>query len=41
VDGIPHVVFLAKHDIPKGVELLYDYGEKRKAVLIANPWLAQ
>jgi hypothetical protein len=40
VDGLPHIVFLAKQNIPIGAELLYDYGEKRSSVLIANPWLA-
>ena len=39
VDRQPHVVFLASKDISSGQEVQYDYGERRKDVLAANPWL--
>ena len=35
----PVIVFVALKDIPVGQEIQYDYGEKRKAVLLENPWL--
>ena len=35
----PAIVFVALKDIPVGQEIQYDYGEKRKAVLLENPWL--
>lgn len=38
--GKPHLVLLAKDDISEGVELLYDYGDRRKEALIHHPWLA-
>ena len=39
VDDKPRVVFIASRTIKEGEELLYDYGEQRKAVIEANPWL--
>jgi len=39
VNGKPHIVFVAKRDISPGDELLYDYGERRRAALQANEWL--
>ena len=33
VAGTPRVVFLASKEIPIGSELLYDYGERRKAIV--------
>jgi len=38
-NGTPRVFFVAKEDIPKGAELLIDYGETNPRVLEANPWL--
>lgn len=38
--GKPHLVLLAKDDISEGVELTYDYGDRRKEALIHHPWLA-
>lgn len=39
-NGKPHLVLLAKDDISEGVELTYDYGDRRKEALIHHPWLA-
>ena len=39
VESKPRVVFIALHDIPVGTEIMYDYGERRKDVMRANPWL--
>ena len=38
-DRQPCVVFLASKEIFIGQEIQYDYGERRKDVLAANPWL--
>ena len=38
-DRQPRVVFLASKEIFIGQEIQYDYGERRKDVLAANPWL--
>ena len=35
----PHLIFLALDDIEEGTELLYDYGEKERDVIEANPWI--
>lgn len=35
----PRLVFLAKRDISVGEELVYDYGERKRSVVEANPWL--
>jgi len=40
VDGLPHLVLLAKRDIKEGEELLYDYGDRSKEALEHHPWLA-
>ena len=39
VDSQPRVVFVATKEIQIGLEILYDYGERRKAILECNPWL--
>jgi len=39
VNGTPRIVFLASRDIASGEELLYDYGDRRKAALEFNDWL--
>lgn len=39
IDGAPAIVFLALGDIEAGVELRYDYGERRKEIIEKNPWL--
>ena len=39
VDRVPVIVFIALVEIKVGQEILYDYGERRKAVLEQNPWL--
>merc|ERR1719187_1428218 len=36
----PRLILVAKQDIPKGTELLYDYGDRDKESLKAHPWLA-
>ena len=36
----PRLILVAKTDIVAGTELLYDYGDRRKESLKANPWLA-
>lgn len=38
--GNPYLVLVAARDIVCGEELEYDYGERNKAVIAANPWLA-
>ena len=42
-DGIgeqrPHLVIMAKRDIDKDEELLYDYGDRDRAALQVHPWL--
>ena len=40
VDGQPRLVFFALKDIAEGQELQYDYKDKSKKSLAANPWLA-
>lgn len=36
----PHLVLLAKEDIPEGTEVTYDYGDRSKEALQHHPWLA-
>lgn len=36
----PHLVLIAKEDLPAGVELTYDYGDRSKEALQHHPWLA-
>lgn len=40
-DGTPHIMFKTKTNIAAGQELLFDYGDKRKSVVQANPWLKE
>ena len=40
VRGEPQIIFQALKDIAVGQELLYNYKEKRAAVLKDNPWLS-
>ncbi|CAG9820597.1 unnamed protein product [Phaedon cochleariae] len=40
IDNIPRLVLVAKDDIRKGEEVLYDYGDRSKESLIHHPWLA-
>ncbi|XP_011297550.1 N-lysine methyltransferase SETD8-A [Fopius arisanus] len=40
VDAIPHLVLTAKEDIPKGVEVTYDYGDRSRESIRNHPWLA-
>lgn len=40
VDSVPRLILVAKRDIPRGEELLYDYGDRSKRSLTLHPWLA-
>ncbi|KAJ8978775.1 hypothetical protein NQ317_015499 [Molorchus minor] len=40
VDKVPRLALMAKTDISKGAELLYDYGDRSKEALEHHPWLA-
>ena len=40
VDGVPRLYLVANQEIPVGTELVFDYGDRSKASLVANPWLA-
>lgn len=40
VDNRPHLVLIAKDDLPPGVEVTYDYGDRSKESLTHHPWLA-
>ncbi|XP_076253867.1 histone-lysine N-methyltransferase Set8-like [Rhynchophorus ferrugineus] len=40
IDKKPRLILIAKEDIRKGVELLYDYGDRSKESLKHHPWLA-
>ena len=35
----PHLFFTALRDIARGEEIVWDYGETRKSILKAHPWL--
>ncbi|XP_068422957.1 lysine methyltransferase 5Ab isoform X2 [Clinocottus analis] len=39
IDGTPHLIFVASRDIKAEEELLYDYGDRSKASVLAHPWL--
>ena len=39
VDERPVLLLVAKADIPSDAELSYDYGDRRKTILEAHPWL--
>lgn len=41
IDGTPSVVFVANFDLEPGVELRWDYGERRPEVIKDNPWLKE
>ena len=36
----PYLILIAARDISIGEELVYDYGDRNKETLDANPWLA-
>jgi histone-lysine N-methyltransferase SETD8 len=36
----PHLVLIAKEDIPPGEEVMYDYGDRSKESIRYHPWLA-
>ncbi|VEN41249.1 unnamed protein product [Callosobruchus maculatus] len=40
VENVPRLALIAKSDIQKGEELLYDYGDRSKESLRNHPWLA-
>lgn len=39
LNGIQHLILVAKRDIEVGEELLYDYGDRTPATVENNPWL--
>lgn len=39
LDGIPRVAFIANETINIGDDLYYDYGERDREIIKANPWL--
>ena len=39
--NIPRIIFKAKVNVEPGVELLFDYGDTRRDVVDANPWLLE
>ncbi|XP_061784080.1 lysine methyltransferase 5Ab isoform X1 [Nerophis lumbriciformis] len=39
IDGVPHLILVASRDIQANEELLYDYGDRSKASILAHPWL--
>ncbi|KAF7669627.1 hypothetical protein LDENG_00166650 [Lucifuga dentata] len=39
IDGTPHLILVASRDIEAEEELLYDYGDRSKASILAHPWL--
>lgn len=39
VNGVPRVFFRAKYNIQPNTELVWDYGDRRRAVMECNPWL--
>lgn len=40
VDNRPHLILIAKDNIPINTELTYDYGDRSKESLLHHPWLA-
>lgn len=40
-DGKPRVLLVASKAIQPGDELLWDYGDRHRAAVDANPWLKQ
>ncbi|KAF3850786.1 hypothetical protein F7725_012558 [Dissostichus mawsoni] len=39
IDGSPHLILVASREIKEEEELLYDYGDRSKASVLAHPWL--
>ncbi|XP_044051655.1 lysine methyltransferase 5Ab [Siniperca chuatsi] len=39
IDGTPHLILVASREIKAEEELLYDYGDRSKASVLAHPWL--
>ncbi|KAK1893379.1 N-lysine methyltransferase KMT5A-A [Dissostichus eleginoides] len=39
IDGSPHLILVASREIKAEEELLYDYGDRSKASVLAHPWL--
>ncbi|KAK2580612.1 hypothetical protein KPH14_007728 [Odynerus spinipes] len=39
VKSIPHLVLTAKEDIPIGVEVTYDYGDRSREAIRHHPWI--
>ncbi len=39
LDGRPRLYFVASRTISRGEEILYDYGDRRAAIISANRWL--
>jgi SET domain len=39
IDKVPHIALIASDKILPGSQLMYDYGDRRKAAVEANPWL--
>lgn len=39
INGSPHLILVASRDINADEELLYDYGDRSKASVLAHPWL--
>lgn len=39
INGTPHLILVASRDIEAEEELLYDYGDRSKASVLAHPWL--
>lgn len=40
VNSTPHLVLTAKEDLPIGVEITYDYGDRSRESIRHHPWLA-
>lgn len=40
MESTPHLVLTAKEDIPIGVEVTYDYGDRSREAIRHHPWLA-
>lgn len=40
IELTPHLVLTAKEDIPVGVEITYDYGDRSRESIRNHPWLA-
>ncbi|KAF7992525.1 hypothetical protein HCN44_004869 [Aphidius gifuensis] len=40
IGSTPHLVLTAKEDIPVGVEITYDYGDRSRESIRNHPWLA-